>query len=160
MKIDKKHLLDYSIFIPYMILSVLGLIVVYSTTSANLVQFGANTFKSVVNQGVFWIVSLVIIALVYKMKLNVLRNGKLIAGAIGVEILLLLIARVFGTETNGAKGWLYLGSFSMQPAEYLKVLIVWFLAYDFARKEDRIAQEDYLALTKPTTITHSIVRIG
>lgn len=148
MKIDKKHLLDYSIFIPYMILSVLGLIVVYSTTSANLVQFGANTFKSVVNQGVFWIVSLVIIALVYKMKLNVLRNGKLIAGAIGVEILLLLIARVFGTETNGAKGWLYLGSFSMQPAEYLKVLIVWFLAYDFARKEDRIAQEDYLALTK------------
>lgn len=148
MKIDKKHLLDYSIFIPYMILSVLGLIVVYSTTSASLVQLGANTFKSVISQGAFWVVSLLVILLVYKMKLDVLRNGKLIAGALGIEILLLLIARVFGIETNGARGWLYIGSFSMQPAEYLKVLVVWFLAYDFARKEDKIEKEDYQALIK------------
>lgn len=38
MKIDKKHLLNYSILIPYLILSVLGLIVVYSTTSPTSIQ--------------------------------------------------------------------------------------------------------------------------
>lgn len=38
MKIDKRHLLNYSILIPYLILSILGLIVVYSTSSATLVQ--------------------------------------------------------------------------------------------------------------------------
>ena len=42
MKIEKKHLLDYTILIPYLILSVVGLIVVYSTTSARLVALGAN----------------------------------------------------------------------------------------------------------------------
>ena len=47
MKIEKKHLLDYTILIPYLILSVVGLIVVYSTTSARLVTFGANPFASV-----------------------------------------------------------------------------------------------------------------
>ena len=48
MKIEKKHLLDYTILIPYLILSVVGLIVVYSTTSARLVTFGANPFASVI----------------------------------------------------------------------------------------------------------------
>ena len=58
MKIEKKHLLDYTILIPYLILSVVGLIVVYSTTSARLVALGATTFASVINQGAFWLVSL------------------------------------------------------------------------------------------------------
>ena len=58
MKIEKKHLLDYTILIPYLILSVVGLIVVYSTTSARLVTLGANPFASVMNQGGFWLLSL------------------------------------------------------------------------------------------------------
>lgn len=53
MKIDKRHLLNYSILIPYLILSILGLIVVYSTSSATLVQVGANSLRSVLNQGIF-----------------------------------------------------------------------------------------------------------
>ena len=57
MKIEKRHLLNYSILIPYLILSVLGLIVIYSTTSVSLISSGLNPFKSVFNQGVFWIVS-------------------------------------------------------------------------------------------------------
>ncbi|HHJ6148393.1 TPA: FtsW/RodA/SpoVE family cell cycle protein, partial [Streptococcus pyogenes] len=55
MKIDKRHLLNYSILLPYLILSVIGLIMVYSTTSVSLIQAHANPFKSVINQGVFWI---------------------------------------------------------------------------------------------------------
>ncbi|MGC4432652.1 FtsW/RodA/SpoVE family cell cycle protein, partial [Streptococcus suis] len=38
MKIEKRHLLNYSILIPYLILSVLGLIVIYSTTSVSLIS--------------------------------------------------------------------------------------------------------------------------
>lgn len=52
MKIDKRHLLNYSILLPYLILSVIGLIMVYSTTSVSLIQAHANPFKSVINQGV------------------------------------------------------------------------------------------------------------
>ncbi|HEK9895891.1 TPA: FtsW/RodA/SpoVE family cell cycle protein, partial [Streptococcus equi subsp. equi] len=51
MKIDKRHLLNYSILLPYLILSVIGLIMVYSTTSVSLIQAQANPFRSVANQG-------------------------------------------------------------------------------------------------------------
>ncbi|KXT77099.1 Cell division protein FtsW [Streptococcus sp. DD10] len=156
MKIDKKHLLNYSILIPYLILSILGLIVVYSTTSATLIQAGANPFASVLNQGVFWIASLVAIFILYRMKLSFLRNGKVLAVMILLEILLLILARIFGKETNGARGWLYIGPFSMQPAEYLKVILVWYLAHYFARREEQIGIYDYQALTKNQWIPRKI----
>lgn len=70
MKIDKRHLLNYSILLPYLILSVFGLIIVYSTTSANLIQNGLNPFRSVINQGIFWIISLLAILFIYRLKLN------------------------------------------------------------------------------------------
>ncbi|HEV2526612.1 TPA: FtsW/RodA/SpoVE family cell cycle protein, partial [Streptococcus pneumoniae] len=73
MKISKRHLLNYSILIPYLLLSILGLIVVYSTTSAILIEEGKSALQLVRNQGIFWIVSLILIALIYKLRLDFLR---------------------------------------------------------------------------------------
>ena len=70
MKIDKRHLLNYSILLPYLILSVLGLIMVYSTTSATLIQYYLSPFRSVLNQGAFWLLSLTAISLVLLQSFN------------------------------------------------------------------------------------------
>ena len=148
MKIEKKHLLDYTILIPYLILSVVGLIVVYSTTSARLVTFGANPFASVMNQGAFWLVSLLIIFFIYRLKLNFLRKDKVLGAVIIVEIILLVVAKFFTKEINGANGWIVLGPLSFQPAEYLKVIVVWYLAHTFSKQQSAIEHYDYQALTK------------
>ena len=155
MKIEKRHLLNYSILIPYLILSVLGLIVIYSTTSVSLISSGLNPFKSVFNKGVFWIVSLAAIAFIYKLKLNFLKNGNVLRIALIVEMILLFIARFFTQTVNGAHGWIVLGPISFQPAEYLKILIVWLLAFTFARKQKLIETYDYQALTKRKWIPRS-----
>lgn len=148
MKIDKKHLLDYTILIPYLILSVVGLIVVYSSTSARLVSLGANPFSSVLNQGVFWLVSLIAILFIYRLRLNFLRNDKVLNVVIWAEILLLIIAKFFTREINGANGWIVLGPLSFQPAEYLKIIIVWYMAHTFSKRQSSIEQYDYQALTR------------
>ncbi|VUX06768.1 Lipid II flippase FtsW [Streptococcus pasteurianus] len=148
MKIDKRHLLNYSILVPYLILSVIGLIVVYSTTSATLVQYGLNPYATVLNQGFFWIVSLIAILFIYKLKLNFLKNSRTLTMTMMVEIILLLIARFFTKTVNGAHGWIVIGPLSFQPAEYLKIIIVWFLAFTFARRQELIETYDYQALTK------------
>ncbi len=57
--------------------------------------------------------------------------------AVLVEVFLLLIARFFTQEVNGAHGWIVIGPISFQPAEYLKVIIVWYLAFTFARRQKR-----------------------
>lgn len=148
MKIDKRHLLNYSILLPYLILSVLGLIVVYSTTSASLIQNGLNPFRSVINQAAFWVISLLSILFIYRLKLNFLKNSGVLTIMMMIEVVLLLIARFWTQEVNGAHGWIVIGPISFQPAEYLKVIMVWFLAFTFARRQQSIEIYDYQALTK------------
>ncbi|MBJ6745493.1 FtsW/RodA/SpoVE family cell cycle protein [Streptococcus sp. 121] len=148
MKIEKRYLLNYSILIPYLILSILGLIVVYSTTSANSIQSGGNPFSSVLTQGVFWIASLIGVALIYKFKLDFLKNQRLVTIVMWLVILLLIISRIFGAQINGARGWILLGPLSLQPAEYLKIVMIWYLASVFSRQQELIAKSDYYALTQ------------
>ena len=148
MKIDKRHLLNYSILIPYLILSIIGLIVVYSTTSALAIQSGVSSIRMVRTQGLFFILSLLTIALIYKFSLNFLRNKKVLAIIIFIEVILLLLSRFVTDTVNGAHGWLTIpGGFSIQPAEYLKVILVWYLALIFSKRQDEIRDYDYQALT-------------
>ena len=129
MKIEKRHLLNYSILIPYLILSIIGLIVVYSTTSALAIQSGVSSIRMVRTQGLFFILSLLTIALIYKFSLNFLRNKKVLAFVIFIEVILLILSRFITDTVNGAHGWLTIpGGFSIQPAEYLKVILVWYQA--------------------------------
>ncbi|EHI70149.1 cell cycle protein, FtsW/RodA/SpoVE family [Streptococcus ictaluri 707-05] len=148
MKIDKRHLLNYSILVPYLILSVIGLIMVYSTTSVSLVQLHANPFRSVISQGVFWVLSLMAIMFIYKLKLNFLTNTKVLTAVILSEIVLLFIARFFTKPINGSHGWISMGPITFQPAEYLKLIIVWYLALTFSKRQQEIDRYDYQALTR------------
>lgn len=148
MKIDKRQLLNYSILIPYLILSVIGLVMVYSTTSANQIINGGNPFRTVFNQAAFWGVSLISIYTIYRMKLSFLRKKGVIYTVIAVEIFLLAISRLF-PPINGAHGWIPLpGAGNLQPAEYLKLIIIWYLAHIFAQEQAEIRTYDYLALIR------------
>ena len=148
MKIEKRHLLNYSILIPYLILSIIGLIVVYSTTSALAIQSGVSSTRMVRTQGLFFILSLLTIALIYKFSLKFLRNKKVLAFVIFIEVILLILSRFITDTVNGPHGWLKIaGMFSIQPAEYLKVILVWYLALIFSKRQDEIRDYDYQALT-------------
>ena len=147
MKIAKRHFLNYSILIPYLILSIIGLIIVYSTTSAYQIQQGGNPMRLVINQSLFWLVSLVAIFIIYRMRLSFLRRSSVVNIVIVVEMILLIASRFFA-PVNGAHGWIRFAGFSMQPAEYLKLIIIWFLAHKFDRIQSDIGTYDYQALTK------------
>lgn len=147
MKIAKRHFLNYSILIPYLMLSIIGLIIVYSTTSAFQIQQGKEPFSLVINQALYWLISLIGIFVIYQMKLSFLRKTSLVNIVILVEIGLLILS-FFLPTVNGAHGWIRFSGISLQPAEYLKLIIIWFLAHKFARIQEEIGTYDYQALTK------------
>lgn len=148
MKIDKRHFLNYSILVPYIMLSVIGLVIVYSTTSATQIISGGNPFKSVISQGAFWIVSLISIYTIYRMRISFLRKNAVVYSVLFIEAILLAISRLF-PQVKGAHGWIPIpGVGSLQPAEYLKLIIIWYLAHEFAKQQGDIRDKDYEALTK------------
>jgi rod shape determining protein RodA len=51
---------------------------------------------------------------------------------VGVGLLLLVL--VFGSRVNGAKSWFDLGLFSLQPADFVKIIFALFLAHFYERR--------------------------
>lgn len=158
-KIKKRHLLDYSILIPYLVLSAVGLIMVYSSTSSLLVSQGKPPTGMVITQLQFWLLSLVAMFFIYKMKTSVFQVKGFIMFAIVVISVLLLAVRftTLGSEINGAKGWIQIGSFSMQPAEYLKIMVIWYLAYILGRRQKYIDKEFKKAVFRPMLLVGCLI---
>ena len=60
--------------------------------------------------------------------------------AYGVAMLLLAAVLVIGTSEGEAKRWIYIGSFSIQPSEIMKVSLVLMLAWYIDKYRDRMKE--------------------
>ena len=131
MKIEKKHLLDYTILIPYLILSIVGLIVVYSTASARLVAFGSQSLhicykpRSLLVCGI-----LVLYFFIYRTEIELSQERYAFGCYCTFEILLLSHCQIFHQEINGANdldcAWSLV--FPNQRST-LRSLFVWFCTH-------------------------------
>ncbi|MDR1473870.1 MAG: FtsW/RodA/SpoVE family cell cycle protein [Lactobacillales bacterium] len=148
-KLLKRYFLNYSIVIPYLILNVIGLIMVYSSTSYMKAISDENSAKIVMTQAVFLIISLILMAVIYKVKTEFLKSTALIKILFTSGIILLVATLIFGIPINGSKGWLRLGFISIQPAEYFKFLIPWFLANEFAKRQYEIQKNEFTIFRTP-----------
>ena len=122
--IKKKNLkeLDLILLISTILISIYGLVILYSA-------YGGD-FGEVKTQIISTLLGFVLIAILCTMDLDVLKKFyKWIYGfGIGLLILTLIFGR--GLDEWGAKSWVYIGSFSFQPSEFVKVgLIFSFAAY-------------------------------
>ncbi|MTD38731.1 FtsW/RodA/SpoVE family cell cycle protein [Erwinia sp. CPCC 100877] len=158
-KVKKRHLLDYSILIPYLMLSAIGLIMVYSSTSTYLVSQGENPNGMIISQLQFWGLSLIAMFFIYKMRTAVFQNKGFIMFAIVVISALLLAVRFtsLGREINGARGWIQFGGFSMQPAEYLKIMVIWYLAFILGGRQKYIDEEFKKAVFRPMLLVGFLI---
>ncbi len=105
-------------------LVVIGLIMVYSATSASLVSQGANPYEDVSKQVLFVVIGtglmlLFLLAIPYQN-----WRGKLMWAYYWFCILLIILTFFLGTEVNGARRWLYLGQIGFQPSEFVKIALL------------------------------------
>ncbi|WP_071131044.1 FtsW/RodA/SpoVE family cell cycle protein [Enterococcus timonensis] len=149
-KKHKRHYLDYFILIPYLVLVFVGIIMVYSSTS--YLQYLSNTSgdspaETTLKQVVFLLIAFILMAVIYKMRTRIFKKNFILVGLMCMMGLALVATRFtsLGVEVNGAKGWLVISGFSFQPAEYLKLLIVWYLATYFSKRQTLILQDFWKA---------------
>ncbi|WP_369395646.1 FtsW/RodA/SpoVE family cell cycle protein [Lentilactobacillus senioris] len=147
--------LDYFIVIPYLIMSIIGIIMVYSASANIGTQNGGSPTSYLIKQSVFVVLSLIIVTFMMFFNLNKLRNQKLlqwieIAFYIGLVYLLM-----FGQSINGASGWINLGGpVNLQPAEFLKFFLIIRIANFVDLKQDELMDPDdsWWLTMRPTLI--------
>lgn len=111
---------DWPIFISVLLLTLLGLSVIYSTTlDGGSLLFIKQIISLLIGIGVAVVVSIV----------DYRRWGSMSWWLYGLCILLLIAVLVFGSNVRGTTGWFVIGSISIQPVELVKVLVVITLAY-------------------------------
>lgn len=129
---EKIKYFDWMMFIPYTILCVVGIIMVYSASSINLSYVGGNTASYMQKQMLYVVLGIFLVLLFSHIKIKVWTNKKLLVTCTVLLGILLLIAKFLTRSVNGANGWISLGAFSIQPSEFCKLFMVLFCSYAFA----------------------------
>ena len=115
------------IFGSSLILSLLGLVFVYTGSYFWCLKCGAPPYSYALKQAVALLIGAGTALLIYKYVDYRNFVSKRFLWAIYLTAVLLLIAvLIFGKEINNSKSWIIVGGFSFQPAELAKVLIIVF----------------------------------
>lgn len=141
MNMKKLQYLDYAILIPYLLLTSIGILMIYSASSYEAIQDFNNAQHYLIRQSMLAIAGLIGGFVLFSLRLQVFKIKGLVITAIGIIAVLLFYLLGFGEEINGAKAWLNIGSFGVQPAEFAKVVVIWYFAYIFSKRQNRLTAD-------------------
>lgn len=116
------------------VLSCIGLLFIYSASSYSAeLQYG-DAFRYVETQAVALVLGIAAMFAVSFVRPERIKKYSFVLFAVGVALLAAVFVPGFGVESYGAKRWINLGFFTVQPSEYAKFAMVAFLAAFAAKK--------------------------
>ena len=136
-KFRAKSNIDDRLLIAYVITLMTGLVMVYSTSSIIAeARFGSQWFFFK-NQVVWGLLSLGAVFIISKFDLKKLA----VYSAPALLVTLVLLSLVFIMPArNGSHRWLMLGTFTVQPSELFKFLLIVFLAFSLSNQRRNIGE--------------------
>lgn len=122
---------DYFLFLSVTLLSVIGIAFIYSS---GVNSDGVSVTNEYIKQ-IIWVVVGIVLMLVVTM-FDYQRVSDRTMLLFVVMIVILIYTRIFGRYVNGAKSWLGIGEFGIQPSEFTKIVYILFLAYYLHKSEN------------------------
>lgn len=128
--------LDKPLFLISLVLFLLGLIMIFSASNVTSYMNGGSPYAYFIRQGLFLLVSFIfcIIFVKFNTKLYGIFSNVLLVAFVAVLILLL----IYGEATNYAISWIPIGPFTLQPSEFIKIIMIVFMARFYEAHEKRL----------------------
>lgn len=138
-KKDKKvfRYLDIPLLITTILLFVIGLIMVFSSSNVTAyMSHAVSPYNYFIKQAIFLIVGLVLslIMIRFNTKFYGMVSWLLLMGITASLVVLL----IYGKATNNAVSWFDFGPFSIQPSEFVKVIIIVWMARFYEVNEKKL----------------------
>ncbi len=128
----KKFRIDFSLFIPAVIISVIGIVALLSTTIESTGGFG--NLDIVKKQAIFILLGIIIYFITSRLDVSIFKYPQVIIPIYILTILLLIAVFVFGPVINNVQRWLVIGGVQIQPSEIAKITVIITTAVIFSLK--------------------------
>lgn len=151
-----KYVDKYLVF-PYLALTLFSIIMIYSASSYSALNDYGNPHHYLPRQAIFVGMSFTLFIISLYLPLQILKQKKVVIFGIAVTAVSLFFLLMFGREIYGAKRWIETPLFNIQPAEFTKFMVIWYLAYILSKKQKKIAEDFYHAVVAPVFLVALIV---
>lgn len=161
----KLHHIDYQILLPYLLLVVFGIIMVYSSSSDILLVNGFKPSTYGIRQMYYAFFAIFIFAsITFALRLDIFKNQKVVIWFVALSIAMLLyliVLKIFkgsAAAVNGAVGWIDFKIIKIQPLEIAKLALVIYLAYFLDRHDGTLNQGNIMnTLSRPAILAATMM---
>ena len=147
---------DHFLIVSVLLLTGIGLVTLYSASYAYAERFRGNSLYFISRQAVLAVFGFALFFIASRANMQLIRTW-IFPIVIGTMILCLLtfvpgigVMRSLGVMRNGAARWIRLGSSTYQPSELVKLVLPFYLAHIFEKKEDKL--DSFSAGVLPPTL--------
>ncbi|WEV72860.1 putative lipid II flippase FtsW [Bifidobacterium sp. ESL0790] len=152
----------YGFRLAVLALTCFGVVMVFSSSSVTMISYGLSPWKQALTQGLYCVIGLLLGWGAMHIPVSLYRKFSL--WVVGASILLQLVTLTpLGIEVNGNKGWIGIGGFTMQPAEFMKLaLCIWMPASmaNVAKRESKDRLKGYLVVAFVFLVCLGTVMLG
>lgn len=132
---------DYSLVIVFILLSVFGLIMIYSASMVVAIQsYGVSSNYFFIRQCIFLAIGLVVFIVFAIFPYKLMLSNKILVPLVLVSLAALISVLFIGINRGNAQSWFELGPFSLQPSEFTKLAMIIYLSAVYAKKRSYINQ--------------------
>ncbi|MCF8525180.1 MAG: putative lipid II flippase FtsW [Rhodoluna sp.] len=117
-------------------LVVFGLVMVLSSSSIDSLVANRDAFYVFSRQSLYAVVGLGVMLFISSLKLKVIQN--LVKAAVVFGFALQLSVPFLGITVNGNTNWISIAGFTLQPAEFLKVSLIMYIAWFVSNREHEL----------------------
>ena len=122
----KNRKIELTLFISVILISIFGILMIYSASSIWAEYKFNDSFKYVKQQFLFIVIGIILMIMVSKVDYKwYLKKTNIILGVCLFLLVLVLIPGI-GSIRNGSRRWFGIGSFGIQPSEFTKLALIIF----------------------------------
>jgi cell division protein FtsW len=131
---------DITLLFPVLFLVGVGIVMVYSASSALALKKFGTSYYFLKKQSIFALLGIVVLVLSCHIPYRTYRSLAYPLLILAMVFLTSILISGFGYSAGGAKRWLRIAGLTFQPSEFARFALVIYLAYSMNRKMDRIKE--------------------
>lgn len=157
----KKNNFDLILFISVILISIFGVIMIYSSSSIWAEYKFDDQFRYLKLQSLFLFIGIILMYIISKIPYKIYLDKANIILFVCFFLLVLVLIPGIGTVRNGSRSWFGIGGLGIQPSEFMKLALIIFTSKYLYKndKNNKTIKKDILPILLITLITFGLIML-